>query len=35
MLKLYQDISIQPEKEKECLITTAEHNIKASKISLM
>ncbi len=35
MLKRFQDISVLPEKEKECLLTTVDHFIKASKISLM
>lgn len=35
MLKRFQDIATLPEKEKECLLTTVDHFIKASKISLM
>jgi len=35
MLKRFQDITTLPEKEKECLLTTVDHFIKASKISLM
>ena len=35
MLKRFQVIEMVPEKEKECLLTTVEHFIKASKISLM
>lgn len=34
MLKRFQDIATLPEKEKECLLTTVDHFIKASKISL-
>lgn len=35
MLQRFQDISVLPEKEKECLLITVDHFIKASKISLM
>jgi hypothetical protein len=35
MLQRFQDISVLPDKEKECLLTTVDHFIKASKISLM
>jgi hypothetical protein len=35
MLKRFQDIATLPEKEKECLLTTVDLFIKASKISLM
>ena len=35
MLKQFQDISLLPEKEKECLLTTVDYFIKAAKISLM
>jgi len=34
MLKRFQDIVTLPEKEKECLLTTVDHFIKASKIYL-
>ncbi|GEM68738.1 hypothetical protein SMI01S_23440 [Sphingobacterium mizutaii NBRC 14946 = DSM 11724] len=33
MLKRFQDIATLPEKEKECLLNTVDHFIKASKIS--
>ncbi len=32
MLQRFQDISVLPEKEKECLLITLDHFIKASKI---
>ena len=35
MLQRFQDISVLPDKEKECLLTTVDHFIKASKISLL
>ena len=35
MLKRFHDISVLPEKEKECLLTTVDHFIKSAKISLM
>ena len=35
MLKKFQGIETLPEKDKECLLTTVDHFIKASKISLM
>ena len=35
MLQRFQDISVLPEKEKECLLTTVDHFIKSAKISLM
>lgn len=35
MLKRFQDIATLPEKERECLLTTVDHFIKASKIALM
>ena len=33
MLKRFQDISLLPEKEKECILTTVDHFIRASKIA--
>jgi transcriptional regulator with XRE-family HTH domain len=35
MLKRFQDISLLPEKEKECILTTVDHFIRASKIALI
>lgn len=35
MLKRFRDISLLPEKEKECLLTTVDHFIRASKIALI
>jgi len=35
MLQRFQDISNLPEKDKECILTTVDHFIKASKISLI
>ncbi|WP_114751993.1 helix-turn-helix domain-containing protein [Pleomorphovibrio marinus] len=35
MLRRFQDIATLPEKEKECLLTTVDHFIKASKISMI
>ncbi|MBX2922742.1 MAG: helix-turn-helix transcriptional regulator [Chitinophagaceae bacterium] len=35
MLKRFEDIATLPAKEKECLLTTVDHFIKASKISLI
>jgi len=35
MLQRFQDISVLPEREKESLLTTVDHFIKASKISLL
>ena len=35
MLKRLQDINNLPDKEKDCLITTIDHFIKASKINQM
>lgn len=35
MLKRFEDIATLPEKEKECLLTTVDHFIKASKISMI
>lgn len=35
MLQRFQDIAVLPEKERECLLTTVDHFIKASKISMM
>ena len=35
MLQRYQDISVLPEKEKECLLTTVDHFIKSAKINAM
>ena len=35
MLQRFQDIAVLPEKEKECLLTTVDHFIKAVKISAM
>jgi hypothetical protein len=35
MLKRFQDIATLPDKEKECLLTTVDHFIKASKIALI
>ncbi len=35
MLQRFKDISILPEKEKECLLTTVDHFIKAAKINMM
>ena len=35
LFKRFQNIATFPEKEKECLLTTVDHFIKASKTSLM
>jgi hypothetical protein len=35
MLKRFQDISVLPEKDKECLLITVDHFIKSAKISAM
>ncbi|WP_211297578.1 hypothetical protein [Jejuia pallidilutea] len=35
MLQRFQDISNLEDKDKECLLTTVDHFIKASKISAM
>lgn len=35
MLQRFQDISVLPEKEKQCLLTTVDHFIKASRISMI
>ena len=35
MLKRFQDITTLPEKEKECLLLTVDHFIKATKVSLL
>ena len=35
MLQRLQDIANLPEKEKECLLTTVDHFIRASKISMI
>ena len=35
MLKRFEDIATLPEKEKECLLTTIGHFIKASKILMI
>jgi len=35
MLQRFKDIAVLPEKEKECLLTTVDHFIKASKINLI
>ncbi|KAA1242524.1 helix-turn-helix domain-containing protein [Aquimarina sp. RZ0] len=35
MLQRFQDISNLPERDKECLLTTVDHFIKASKISMI
>lgn len=35
MLKRFQDIAALPEKDKECLLTTVDHFIKAAKISAL
>ena len=35
MLQRFQDISVLPEKEKECLLTTVDHFIKSAKISAL
>lgn len=35
MLQRFKDIAVLPEKEKECLLTTVDHFIKASKIHLI
>lgn len=35
MLQRFQDISVLPEREKESLLTTVDHFIKSSKISLL
>ena len=35
MLQRFQDISVLPEKEKECLLTTVDHFIKSAKITAM
>lgn len=35
MLQRFQDISVLPEKEKECLLTIVDHFIKSAKISAM
>jgi len=35
MLKRFQDIVTLPEKDKECLLTTVDHFIKASKLATL
>jgi len=35
MLKRFQNIALLPEKEKECIITTVDHFIKASKLNAL
>lgn len=35
MLKRFQDIAVLPEKEKECIITTVDHFIKAAKLNAL
>jgi hypothetical protein len=35
MFKRFQDISILPAREKECILTTVDHFIKASKLSMI
>lgn len=35
MSQRFQDISVLPEKEKECLLTTVDHFIKSAKINAM
>jgi transcriptional regulator with XRE-family HTH domain len=35
MLQRFQDIAVLPDKEKECLLTTVDHFIKASKIAAL
>ncbi len=35
MLKRFQDNSVLPEKDKECLLITVDHFIKSAKISMM
>jgi len=35
MLRRFQDITTLPEKEKECLLLTVDHFIKATKVSLL
>ncbi len=35
MLQRFQDISVLPAKEKECLLTTVDHFIKSAKINAM
>jgi transcriptional regulator with XRE-family HTH domain len=35
MLQRFQDIAVLPEREKECLITTVDHFIKASKLNAL
>ena len=35
MLHRFQDISVLPENEKECLLTTVDHFIKSAKINAM
>lgn len=35
MLKRFEDIATLPDKEKECLLTTVDHFIKAAKISMI
>jgi len=35
MLRRFQDISVLPEKERECLLTTVDYFIKSAKISAM
>ena len=35
MLKRFQDISVLPEKDKQCLLTTVDYFIKSAKISMM
>jgi len=35
MLRRFQDISVLPDKEKECLLTTVDHFIRSAKISLI
>lgn len=35
MLKRFQDISVLPAREKESILTTVDHFIKASKLSMI
>jgi len=35
MLKRFQDIAALPDKEKECLLLTVDHFIKATKFSML
>jgi transcriptional regulator with XRE-family HTH domain len=35
MLQRFKDIAVLPEREKECLITTVDHFIKASKLNAL